>query len=142
MNAASWRLDPPIQFLTVAKLAGLFAAAHAVHEGRVGLFQQAVGQRQASQLRDGRVDRVDIVADLAPVVAFFRQDLVFGHECFIHAGFGCPSIRLEVCASLVTCISMNRSISGTISEKAFSSPKARLACSNSVLMVGSSQLHS
>ena len=41
-----------------------------------------------------------------------------------------PSMRLEVWASLTTCISMKRSISGTIREKALSSPKARLACAS------------
>jgi hypothetical protein len=35
---------------------------------------------------------------------------------------------------------MNRSMSGTISEKAFSSPNARVALSRRELMLGSSQV--
>ena len=43
--------------------------------------------------------------------------------------------RLDVCASLTTCISINRSMSGTINEKAFSSPNALVACSSNALRV-------
>lgn len=53
-----------------------------------------------------------------------------------------PLIRLDWFASLVMCISMQISTSGTIREKAFNSPRDRVAYSNRALIRASSHVHS
>ncbi len=75
--------------LADAELARLLVlAARAAQQDGVGLPEQPVGQRQVAQLGDGVVDRVDVVAHLAPVVALFRLDLFFRQHGFVDAGLG------------------------------------------------------
>jgi len=66
----------------------LVFAAHSAHQNGVGLLEQAVRERQCHKLGNGCVDRIDVVAHLAPVITLFRLDLLFGHQGLVDAGLG------------------------------------------------------
>jgi len=78
--------DPVLAGAEFARL--LVLAADSVHQHGMGLLEQPVGQGQRFELGHSRVDRVDVVLHLAPVVALFRPNLLFWHQGLIDAGLG------------------------------------------------------
>ena len=62
--------------------------AHALQEHGMRLAQQAIRQRQVTQLLDRGIDGLDVIMDFLPIVTLFRIKVPLLGEGLFDAGFG------------------------------------------------------